>query len=79
MTRWRRGAFLPEIAHLPDPTAPVIPGSRFRRRRALCERQLRADSPADADTLRCPDCAMLDDRGGGDSGLAAGGPTASAR
>jgi hypothetical protein len=59
--RWRRDLYDPRFAHLPAPEEPTYRGRSGRRwRRALCDRFLQPDKPADSTTLRCPDCARID-------------------
>jgi hypothetical protein len=72
-TRWRRDAFDPSLAHLPDPTAPIA--MRRRMEQGLCGRYLRRDALPDSDTLLCPDCGKLDGEqsAGGGTTPSAGG------
>ena len=58
-SRWRRGLFELDIAHLPALDPPQA-GAHRRHDPALCGRYLRRHAPADEDTLRCPDCERLD-------------------
>ena len=70
--RWRRDAFDPRYAHLPDPDYPAVRTRRGRVRFSLCGRYVRPDEPAERDALLCPDCDKLDDHpdGGTSSGTA---------